>query len=189
MLILYEGGFTSVAHSEIIKSITRAINAGKKVFLFVPEQQTLTAESEMCDLLPPSAALSFEVTNFTRFTNTAFRTLGGISGEYITSAKKALVMWGVLTELSPMLAMTRGAKNIGSGTVTRALEAVGELSSLGIKPEELRASELMAAGEDSRLKSKLSDLSLIYSLYKSKLSERYADMTEDLSSLVLLVPV
>ena len=183
MLILYEGGFTSVAHDEILKSVTRAIDAGKKVFLFVPEQQTLTAESEMCDLLPPSAALSFEVTNFTRFTNTAFRTLGGISGEYITSAKKALVMWGVLTELSPMLTMTRGAKNIGSGTVNRALDAVGELSSLGIRPEELRASELLAGSEDSRLKSKLSDLSLIYSLYKSKLSERYADMTEDLTGL------
>ena len=183
MLILYEGGFTSVAHDEIVKNITRTIDAGKKAFLFVPEQQTLTAESEMCELLPPKAALSFEVTNFTRFTNTAFRTLGGISGEYITSAKKALVMWGVLTELSPMLAMTRGAKNIGSGTVTRALEAVNELASYGIRPDELRASELLADKEDSRLKSKLSDLSLIYSLYKSKLSERYADLTEDLSGL------
>ena len=183
MLILYEGGFTSVAHDEIIKGLTRAINAGKRVFLFVPEQQTLTAEGEMCDALPPSAALSFEVTNFTRFTNTAFRTLGGISGEYITSAKKALVMWGVLTELSPMLSMTRGAKNVGSGTVSRAIEAVGELSTLGIRPEELRASELLAAKEDTRLKSKLSDLSLIYSLYKKKLSERYADVTEDLTGL------
>lgn len=183
MLNLYEGGFTSVAHGEIIKKLTDAIARGKKVFLFVPEQQTLTAESEMCDLLPQSAALSFEVTNFTRFTNTAFRTLGGISGEYITSAKKALVMWGVLTELSPMLSMTNGSANIGSGTVNRALDAIGELSSLGIKPEDLRASEILAAQEDSRLKNKLSDLSLIYSLYKSKLSERYADITEDLVGL------
>jgi len=183
MLTLYEGGFTSVAHDEIIKNIKRAIDSGKKVFLFVPEQQTLTAEAEMCDLLPPSAALTFEVTNFTRFTNTAFRTLGGVSGEYITSAKKALVMWGVLTELSPMLSMTHGAKNIGSGVVTKALEAVNELSSLGIKPEELRMSEALLKGEDGRLRSKLRDLSLIYSLYKEKLSERYADMTEDLAGL------
>lgn len=183
MLILQEGGFTSVAHDEIIKKLTAAIDSGHRVLLFVPEQQTLTAESEACDLLPPSAALSFEVTNFTRFTNTAFRTLGGISGEYITSAKKALVMWGVLTELSPVLSMTNGSKNIGSGTVSRALEAVNELSSLGIRPEDLRAGELMAEKEDSRLRSKLSDLSLIYALYKSKLSERYADITEDLTGL------
>ena len=183
MLRIYEGGFTSLVHDEIIKGISRAIDSGKKVFLFVPEQQTLTAEAHTCDIFPPSAALSFEVTNFTRFTNTAFRALGGISGEYITSAKKALLMWGVLTELSPMLTMTHGAKNIGSGIVTRALEAVGELSALGISPEELKASEALLNGEDGRLKSKISDLSLIYSFYKERLSKSYADMSEDLFTL------
>ena len=183
MLTINEGGFTSIAHEEMVKGIKNAIGCGKKVFLFVPEQQTLTAEGEMCDIFPPSSALSFEVTNFTRFTNTAFRTLGGISGEYITSAKKALVMWGVLTELSPMLSMTHGSTNIGSGTVARALEAIGELSSLGIKPDDLRESERKASSQDSRLKSKLSDLSLIYSLYKNKLAESYADITEDLMIL------
>ena len=183
MLTLYEGGFTSLAHDEILKKITASVNSGKRAFLFVPEQQTLTAETEMCDRLPPRAALSFEVTNFTRFTNTAFRALGGISGEYITSAKKALVMWGVLTELSPLLAITRGSKNIGAGTVTKALGAINELSAFGIRPDELRESEKMLEGEDARLKSKLRDLSLIYSLYKDKLSEKYSDLTEDLIGL------
>lgn len=185
MLTLYEGGFTSLVHDEIMKKIARSVNAGKRVFLFVPEQQTLSAEAEACDILPPSAALTFEVTNFTRFTNTAFRALGGISGEYITSAKKALVMWGVLTELSPLLAITRGSKNIGAGTVSKALGAINELASFGIRPEDLRESEARLSGEDSRLKTKLSDLSLIYSLYKSKLSEKYSDLTEDLSDLAV----
>ena len=183
MLTLYEGGFTSLSHDEILKRISASVSSGKRTFLFVPEQQTLTAETEMCDRLPPKAALSLEVTNFTRFTNTAFRALGGISGEYITSAKKALVMWGVLTELSPLLTITRGSKNIGAGTVARALGAINELSALGIKPDELRASEKLLTGEDGRLKSKLQDLSLIYSLYKDKLSEKYADLTDDLVGL------
>ena len=183
MLTLYEGGFTSLVHDELHKRISAAVNSGKRAFLFVPEQQTLTAETEMCDRLPPSAALSFEVTNFTRFTNTAFRALGGISGEYITSAKKALVMWGVLTELSPLLAITRGSKNIGSGTVQKALGAINELAAFGIRPDELRASEALLTKEDGRLKSKLKDLSLIYSLYKEKLSEKYSDLTDDLVSL------
>ena len=161
MLTLYEGGFTSLSHDEILKKISASVSSGKRTFLFVPEQQTLTAETEMCDRLPPKAALSFEVTNFTRFTNTAFRALGGISGEYITSAKKALVMWGVLTELSPLLTITRGSRNIGAGTVARALGAINELAALGIKPDELRVSEKLLTGEDGRLKSKLQDLSLI----------------------------
>ena len=183
MLTLYEGGFTSLVHDEIIKKIIGSVKVGKRTFLFVPEQQTLTIEAQTCDIMPPSAALSFEVTNFTRFTNTAFRALGGISGEYITSAKKSLVMWGVLTELSPLLAITRGSKNIGAGTVAKALSAVNELSAFGIRPEDLRESEKQLAGEDARLKAKLSDLALIYSLYRTKLSEKYSDLCEDLFGL------
>ena len=183
MLILHEGGFTSIAHTELIKSIENSISNGKKTFLIVPEQQTVTAEGEMCELLPASAALSFEVTNFTRFTNTVQRSLGGISGEYVTSAKKSLIMWGVLTELSPMLSLTRGSKNINAGVVGRALSAISEISSLGIKPSEMAAIEKLLGPTDARLKTKISDLSLIYSLYKEKLTEKYADMTEDVTEI------
>lgn len=183
MLTLIEGGFTSLAHDELIKKIKYSLDGGRKAFLIVPEQQTLTAEKEMCDILPPSAALSFEVTNFTRFTNTAFRTLGGISGEYITSAKRSLVMWGVLTELSPLLSMTRGARIINPGTVAKAISAIGEMQSLGIKPEDVSETEKLLDGTDGRLKAKLLDLSLIYSLYKRKLGESYGDMTEDIIGL------
>lgn len=183
MLILHEGGFNSVAHTELIRSVENSISKGRKVFLFVPEQQTVTAEKEMCDILPASAALSFEVTNFTRFTNTAFRTLGGISGEYITSAKKSLILWGVLTELSPMLSLTRGSANVSAGIVSRVLSAIGELGSLGIKPADMVSIEKLLGPQDARLKTKLSDLSLIYSLYKEKLSEKYCDITEDVRGL------
>ena len=183
MLILSEGGFTSLAHDELLKSIKRSIENGKRTFLFVPEQQTLTAEKEMCDCLDPSTVRYFEVTNFTRFTNTAFRTLGGISGEYITGAGRALVMWSVLTELSPMLNMTRGSHNVSAGVVSKALAAVNELQSLGIKPDEISTAEASLESTDVRLKAKLSDISLIYALYKNKLLEKFSDMTEDIKGL------
>ncbi len=182
MLILTEGGFTSRAHDDLIKSIRDSIAAGKRVFLFVPEQQTLSAEAEMCNILPESAVMSFEVTNFTRFTNTAFRTLGGISGEYITSAGRLLIMWGVLTELAPLLHMTRGG-NVTAGIVARAMGAVKELQGYGITPEELAAIEKNPDIADVRLSSKLSDLTLIYSMYKSRMNEKYSDMSEDTVSL------
>ncbi len=183
MLILSEGGFTSLSHEDLIKNIKNSIANGKRTFLFVPEQQTLTAEKEMCDCLEPSAVRYFEVTNFTRFTNTAFRTLGGISGEYITSAGRSLVMWGVLTELSPLLNITRGSHNINAGIVSKALGAVNELQSLGITPKQISDTESRVTAADGRLKAKLSDISLIYSLYKSKLQEKYSDMSEDIIGL------
>ncbi len=190
MLILKEGGFTSVLHDELISSIKDSIKQGHKTFLFVPEQQTLTAEKEMCDILPPSAPLSFEVTNFTRFINTAFRTLGGLGGEYITSAKKLLMLWSAMTELSPMLNITRGAANVSSGVVSRVMEAINELDAHYITPADI-AMAIKSDDEEkqrkiderlkseARLRSKLDDLMLIYSLYKDKLKEKYSDMTED----------
>ena len=183
MLTLIEGGFTSVAHDELVGKIKNSIASGKRAFLFVPEQQTLSAEKEMCDALPPSAALTFEVTNFTRFTNTAFRTLGGISGEYITSAGRSLVMWGVLTELSPMLTLTHGSDTINAGTVSKALAAVSELSGLGIRIKDIEVAYNVLGEKNARLKDKLRDLSLIYALYKEKLGEKYADMSEDTQEL------
>ncbi len=190
MLIIKEGGFTSVLHDELINSIKDSIRDGHRTLLFVPEQQTLTAEKEMCDILPPSAPICFEVTNFTRFINTAFRTLGGLGGEYITSAKKMLMLWSAMTELSPMLNITRGAANVSSGVVSRVMEAINELDAHYITPadivaairsddeEKQRKTDERLKGE-ARLKSKLDDLMLIYSLYKDRLKDKYSDMTED----------
>ncbi|MBR5448864.1 MAG: hypothetical protein IKV43_02650, partial [Clostridia bacterium] len=99
MLKLIEGGFQSGAHGHLVDLIKKSVEANKKCFLFVPEQQTLSAEAEMCETLPSYAPRFFEVTNFTRFANTAFRELGGIGGKYCTGAESSLIMWRVLSEL------------------------------------------------------------------------------------------
>ncbi len=186
MLILHEGGFTSQAHGELIKAIRNSLEAGRRVYLIVPEQQTLTTEREMCDILPPSAPLVFEVTNFTRFTNTAFRTLGGVGGSYSSNAQRSLVMWRVLDELSGVLNMTKGRMRITAATVSGALAAVRELDALGISAAML--AEVSTAGvTDARLRAKLSDMSSILALYKKLMSDRYNDLGEDTAKLVELL--
>ena len=88
MLEFIEGSFYSGAHDHIKKQIAKRVATGKQAFLIVPEQQTVMAEAEMARELPPDAPLCFEVTNFTRFANTAFRALGGIRQDYATTTKK-----------------------------------------------------------------------------------------------------
>lgn len=183
MLRIFEGSFTSEAHNELIAEVSEAVKAGKRTYLFVPEQQTLLAEREMCECLPSSAPLIFEVTNFTRFTNTAFRSLGGISKKYCTGAQEALFMWQTLTELSAMLSMTRGKRRISAGIVTKALGAVKEAQSQGLTPDMLAEAEKIVKGTDTRLSAKLSDLSLIYGMYKRLLGEKYSTITDDLMAL------
>ncbi len=176
MLRLFEGGFSSPLQAELVSAISDSIAGAKRVFLIVPEQETVMRECEMSELLPPSAPLSFEVTNFTRFTNTLFREIGGISGEYCSGAARALIMWRTLSELSDVLALTRTRRVISEGVVSKALAAVSEMQARGITPDELATVNVVG---DSRLAEKLSDLSLIFSLYMSHLTERYGGEAAD----------
>lgn len=173
------------AREAFCDSISRSVADGKRACLIVPEQQTVMAEKLMARRLPPDAVLCFEVTNFTRLANTTFRTLGGLSGEYCDSAKKALIMWRALTELSPVLSMTAGRREISAGMVENTLAAVAQMQNLGIRPEDLStAASLEAVRDDGRLSSKLSDLASVFALYKSLLGKRYADTGDDAEAMI-----
>ena len=185
MLKIVRSGFSSAARDAFISAIAKRSDEGQRSCLIVPEQQTVMAESLMSLILPPSSVLCFEVTNFTRLANTAFRALGGLSGEYCDSAKKSLIMWRTLTELSPTLSMTAGRREINAGLVEQALSAVSEMQSQGIQPSSLAESELLdAVSSDRRLSAKLCDLSAIYSLYKNLLGSRYADTGDDAEAMI-----
>ena len=185
MLNIVRSGFSASARNAFCRRIEMLVSEGRKAILIVPEQQTVMAESLLARKLPPSSALCFEVTNFTRLANTTFRALGGLSGEYCDSAKKALIMWRTLTELTPTLTLTRGRREISSGIVESTLGAISELQNLGITPDDLSG----AAGNekisgDGRLTSKLSDLSKIYTLYKTLLSKKYTDSSDDALAMI-----
>ncbi len=185
MLKILKSSLAAVGRLTIAEDIAKRAADKKKMILIVPEQQTVMAESEMFRMLPPDAPLYFEATNFTRLANTTFRSLGGLSGEYCDRSKKALIMWRALTELSPMLTLTRGRREISSGLVDQAMAAVGEMQAKGISADELTALlSCDAIREDKRLEGKVADLGAIYSLYKKLLGERYADTGED--ALVML---
>ena len=183
MIRIIEGGFYSGLHDVLKNEIKEHVEAGKRVYLIVPEQQAVVAECEFADLLPDAAPLFFEVTNFTRLANTVFRGLGGADAEYCDNEKKALIMWRVLTELSATLTMTGGRREINAGTVDRALAAVKEMQSLGIEADELESVVAGGFEADKRLGSKISDLSLIMSLYKKMLKEKYSDNADDVAAM------
>ncbi len=186
MLTLLEGGFFSGHHEEIKSKIGELVRDGKRAYLIVPEQQTLVVEREMTDFLPPSYPLFFEVTNFTRFANTVFRSLGGLAKSGADSTKKALIMWRTLTELLPTLE-SYTSPEVTAGGVTKMLAAANQLRSLSITPEALleAADTLTESGDpmlDSRLISRISDMAKITSLYRTLLTERFSDADEDILS-------
>lgn len=179
MLNLIEGGFFSGGREMIKERIAALTAAGKKSMLIVPEQQAVSAEHEITDALPPSAPLYFETTNFTRLANTVFRTLGGLAGECADTAKRSLIMWKTLTELSVLLETTCTGGEVNAGNVAKMLGTVKQLQSCAISPKELAdtadALEASGASSDARLTAKLRDVSKIMTLYKKLLTERFSD--------------
>ena len=183
MLRLIEGGFYSSAYRDIKAEILALTKVGKRVFLIVPEQQSVVAEKEMIGYLPESAPLSFELTNFTRLSNSVSRQLGGVAGEFADSAKQSLIMWKTLTELSPFLTITEGSE-VNFGTTQKMLSAVSEMKSISVSAEELAA---LASHEslksNNRLISKLDDLSKVLALYNKLLHDRYSDAKDECERL------
>jgi len=148
--------------------------------LIVPEQQTVSAERQALDKLPPSSAVSFEVLNFSRLCNSAFRRYGGLSYHYITPSMKSLFMWRTLRELSPLLEeYSASAHEIALTDVM--LRATEELKICAITPTMLEstAKKLSNGG----LRSKLRDLSIINSAYSNLVAESFDDKSEDMAKL------
>lgn len=183
MLRIFEGGFYSSAWEDVKQEILDLTNRGERTFLIVPEQQAVIAEGEFASMLPSSAPLTFEVTNFTRLANTVSRALGGISKEYSNHAKESLIMWMTLTELSPFLTMTGGGE-VSSGTVESALMAVREMKSISASPEVLaELAKATASDMNARLRDKLRDMAMIMTLYEKLLGEKYHSTSDECERL------
>ena len=180
MLVINECGFSTAPHEKMKKAIEALIGRSRRSYLIVPEQQTVTAESEMASELPEGAPLFFEVTNFTRLSDSVFRIKGGVCKKHADSAARSLIMWRTLTELSPSLDMTRGRSDINDGIVKKAISAIGELNAGGVGADELAA---LSACEDigARLKGKISDISMISSLFYELLERTYGEREDALA--------
>ena len=186
MLTIIQGGFYADTSRELRLRIEERMRMGKQTLLLVPEQQTVTAESEYAERLPADAPLTFEVTNFTRLPNRIFREIGGLSDQYSDNTVKSLYMWRTLTELSPMLS-TRFSR-VSEGTVEKALAAYREMRALCLDPATL--SEAAAAVNEThpRLGEKLSDLAKILALFRSLHGEKYRDSGEDVLAMAEMIP-
>ncbi len=177
------GGFGTALQFEIKNRIKCLAEKGVRSILIVPEQFSVSAEKEMYRELGSSSPIFFELSNFTRLANSTARALGGLSNVHTDRARRALAMWQVLSELSPALKSFGTGKEISTSQVNRAISAVNELHGYGISNEMLDDATRELADKSPRLADKLSDISMISSLYKSLLQKKYSDTGDDIELL------
>ncbi len=183
MAELITGGFGTDVHNRIIQEIQKLTEARASSVLIVPEQHALSAEKEMSLVLPSYAPLYFEVSNFTRFANKCFRSLGGLASEHPDRSRRALLMWDCLTELSPALRIM-GGHEINAGLVNRALSALKEAESYGATTDILDEAASLSRENNTRLADKLQDLSMLSALYRKSLKDKYNEIGSELELLI-----
>ena len=168
MIHLIYGAVGSGKTTYILSRIKERLVGDPFAFLLVPEQNTVATEKLAAAVLPPSAPLSFEVTNFTRLADTVFRSVGGVSRRLADTGTEALLLYKTLQSLSPMLTDTR---RIDTGRIQSTAAAIKQIEAAALTPRTLtEAADVLEKG--SPLADKLYDLALILSEYKMLLSEK-----------------
>ncbi len=187
MLEFILGGAGSGKTYLISERIKEDIAGGKSPLLLVPEQETVARERAMTLLLPPSAQLCFEVSNFTRLANSFSRVHGGLTYKYVDSSVKSLAVWNTVRTLSPLLS-EYGKQKKDAGFGSMVLSQLEEFKAGGVTPAALeRAAEHAEPG--SGLEGKLKDLALIYSAYTAALEEYGAgDPSDDIGKMAGALP-
>jgi len=169
----------------LTKSIQEHIAAGKEVLFLVPEQQTVSMERRMLELLPPPAQLHFEVVNFSRLANRTFRALGGHSWNVATPTVRALSMWRALRDLAPIL-LQYGEHAREGRLCDMMLENAKRCKSYAITADDLlRAAEALPEGEP--LSRKLTDLGTVLGAFEQTLTQSFDDGDSDLDRLADLL--
>lgn len=186
MLRLIFGGAGSGKTTLLEDLIKKDCLEKKRSLLIVPEQQTVVCEKRMLDILPPSAQLDFEVLNFTRLANKAFRSYGGLTYRYISPGVKNLAMWNTLHKVSPLLSEYSPAMSDALSMTELMLSAVEEFKAYCVTPISLDSAAKRLLSENKRLAGKINDLSLVYAVYNEAVSE-YGDGSDDLTKLTNLM--
>jgi len=183
--LLYGAGSDATA-AALLSSMRQDLDAGGKVILLVPEQETVSAERRMVAALPPAAQLSFEVLNFSRLANRTFRTVGGLCYRYATPGAEALFMWRTLRDLAGTLKQYgRDAANLPRLT-DRMLSAAVQFGAYCVTPERLlETAEKLESGDP--LRDKLNDLGTILSFYENAIEQKYDHVRDDLGRLFRLL--
>lgn len=155
----------------MIDRIRESVDAGKRTYLLVPEQQAFISESMLADL-PASSALCFEVVSFSRLCNIAFGEYGGLIDSAASGGARSLVMWQNLREISPHLLEYKDVKTDLS-LCSMMLSTVDELHANGISAEDCESAAESCS--DEILSKKLHDISLIYANFERVLASRIGE--------------
>ena len=156
------------------------------LFLLVPEQTSFDSERRLLEELGPVLSQRVQVLSFTRMAETVFREIGGIAGRRMDTTLSLLLLSQALHSVADALTVYR--RHIDDPEYLRSvLHMLSECKQCAISP--LLLEETAATLPDGLLKSKITDLSLIFGAYEALVAQAsLVDPQDDLTVLAKRLP-
>lgn len=176
-------GKTTCVINEVIKKSIE--NPSGNYIVVVPEQYTMSTQKKLVESHPRKGILNIDVVSFERLAFKVFEEIGGENRPVLDDTGKNLIVRKVLEDSRKELQYFRSSIN-KVGFVSELKSVISELLQYDYSPEKF-----MAIGADIKdnnlLKSKISDIGLVYDRFKQYLHDNYITSEEILDVLCDLV--
>ena len=156
--------------------ISKLVNKEKKIYIITPEQFSFTAEKKLMDSLNSNAVMNAEVITLSRMAYRVIQEVGGNKNN-LSKCGKAMLVYSILNKYKQDL------KFLGKSdeNIDLSITAITEFKKHGVTIDSLK--EEINNTEDTYLKTKLLDMSLIYEKFEEKIINNYIDETDLLDIL------
>ena len=159
------------------QEIANLIGKEKKIFIITPEQFSFTAERKLMKSVKSKSAINAEVITLSRMAYRVLAQVGGNNKNNLSKCGKAMLIYSILTKYKQEL------KFLGKSdeNINLTMTAITEFKKHGITIEDLKDEAKKI--EDTYLKTKLLDMTLIYEKFEEKICNHYIEETDLLTIL------
>ncbi len=170
-----KSGKTHQIYSEIHEAARRWTQKSHKgaLYLIVPEQYTLEAEKQLIEHEKSEGFIGIEVVSFKRLAHKVFAEIGQPEGVRISEIGKIMMLRRLFAASQGALTVYQSAYN-KLGFLSKVHDLIKEFKQNMVTPEALN--QMIEAIEDqSLLKNKLKDFSIVYQAYENEKAKDYFD--------------
>lgn len=155
---------------------------GRRAWILVPEQFSLSAESFVIKTFGVKAQTNIKVITFSRLCNLVLSELGPLRLRYIDGAGKQIVAAATVRNVKSKLGTLSGAVR-RKGFSSELTNLISEFKRYGVTPQNLSDTAVLAADNknEQELSEKLKDISVMYDTFNRFMEDKAADAEDNLS--------
>ncbi len=178
--------FHSGSHCTLMPSLLNILRENKDgCIVLVPEQFTLTAEKLIYSALELSGSFDIQVMSPHRLCTRIFDETGMPGGLLIDDRGRVMLLHRAARELKEALGWYRGSES-SSGFIMLAAEQIKEFKQSGTTVSQMR--QIAALMPEGALKSKLTDVCLLWEKYNEYMDSGLRDAEDNFSLAIRRLP-